>query len=117
MQSFSGKGNLKQLLLKIAEVIFLLNDNGGENMSAMIKAYLTSRQIRHQTTVPHRPEKNGLAVRMNTTLLEKARSMVAHAGVAKQYWAEVVASATYLRNQTPTRALPDGTTPYKKWYG
>ena len=95
----------------------LRTDNGGEYMSAEFKVYLTSRQIRHQTTVPHTPEQNGVAERMNRTLLEKARSMAAHAGVTKQYWAEAVASAAYLRNRTPTRALPDGTTPYEKWYG
>ena len=40
-----------------------------------------------------------------------------HAGLPECYWAEAVATAAYLRNQTPTRSLREKTTPYEKWYG
>ena len=42
---------------------------------------------------------------------------MAQAGLPEQYWAVAVATAAYLRNQTPTRSLKGKTTPYEKWYG
>ena len=65
-------------------------DNGGEYASTEFAEYLESRHIQHQTTVPHTPEQNGVAERVNRTLLEKARSMIAHADLPKSYWAEAV---------------------------
>ena len=95
----------------------LRTDNGGEYFSEKFKAYLKSRQINHQTTVPYTPEQNGVAERVNRTLTEKARAMVAQAELPKSYWAEAVFTATFLKNRTPTRALSEGVTPYEKWYG
>ena len=43
--------------------------------------------------------------------------MMAQAGLSECYCAEVVATAAYLRNRTPTRSLREKTTPYEKWYG
>jgi len=49
--------------------------------------------------------------------MESAHTMMAQAGLPEQYWAVAVATAAYLRNQTPTRSLKGKTTPYEKWYG
>ena len=46
-------------------------------------------------SVPHSPEQNGVAERMNRTLMESARSMLSHAGLSNRYWAEAVATAAY----------------------
>ena len=48
--------------------------------------------------------------------MESARAMIAHAGLSKEYWAEAVATAAYLRNRTATSALKEEKTPYEKWY-
>ena len=45
------------------------------------EAYLKSKQIHHELTVPHSPEQNGVAERMNCTLMETAQSMMAHDGL------------------------------------
>ena len=71
----------------------LRTDNGGEYVSAEFKTYLKSKGIRHQLSVPHSPEQNGVAERMNRTLIESARSMIAHAGLPNCFWAEAVATA------------------------
>ena len=42
--------------------------------------------------------------------------MIAHAGLLTNYWAEAVATATYLRNRTTMSALKENKTPYEKWY-
>ena len=41
---------------------------------------------------------------------------MSHAGLAKSYWAEAVATAAYLKNRTPTRSLEGDITPYERWY-
>ena len=95
----------------------LRSDNGGEYLSNELEEYLKSKGIHHELTVPHSPEQNGVAERMNRTLMETARSMIAHAGLPDCYWAEAVATAVYLRNCLPTTALNKKMTPYERWYG
>ena len=56
----------------------LRSENGGEDE---FEAYLKSKQIHHDLTVPHSPEQNGVAERINCTLMETARSMMAHDGL------------------------------------
>ena len=65
-------------------------------MSGEFKTYLKSKGIRHELTVPHTPEQNGVAERMNRTLMESPRSMIAHVGLSDKYWAEAVATAAYI---------------------
>ena len=70
--------------------------------------------VSNQLTVPHSPQQNGVAERMNRTLMESARSMLTHEGLPDRYWAEAVATAAYVRNRTPTTTVK---TPYEMWYG
>ena len=51
-------------------------DNGGEYMSKEFQTYLTSKGIEHQLTVPYSPQQNGVAERLNRTLMESARAML-----------------------------------------
>ena len=95
----------------------LRSDNGGEYLSKEFRSYLKSRGIHHELTVPYSPQQNGVAERMNRTLLETARSMMAHAGLPGKYWAEAVETASYIRNRTPTSALDGNKTPLEAWSG
>ena len=49
--------------------------------------------------------------------MEAARSMLSHAGLSNAYWAEAVATATYLRNRMVSSALKSGQTPFELWHG
>ena len=95
----------------------LRTDNGGECLSNEFKAYMKSKEIHHELTMPYFSEQNGVSERMNQTLVESARSMIAHAELPDRYWAGAVATAAYVRNRTPTTAIKEGTTPYERWYG
>ena len=88
----------------------LRTDNGGEYVSKEFEAYLKSKRIFHEVSVPHSPEQNGVAERMNHTSMESARSMLS-------YWAEAVATAAYIRNRMPTAGFKEEQTPYERWYG
>ena len=98
-------------------IVKLRTDNGGEYVSTEFQEYLKSKGIQHELTVAYTPQQNGIAERMNRTLMESARSMMSHARLPNHYWAEAVATAAYLKNHSSTAALEDGTTPYEKWYG
>ncbi|XP_046977607.1 uncharacterized protein LOC124543428 [Vanessa cardui] len=72
--------------------------------------------IKHQTSTPYTPEQNGVAERMNRTLVERAKCMLFEAKLQKSFWAEAVATAAYIINRSPSRVLAE-TTPYEKWTG
>jgi hypothetical protein len=52
---------------------------------------------------------------MNITLMDKARSMLSGAGLAQEFWVEVVNTTKYLLNMSPSLALVN-LTPHKVWY-
>ena len=72
----------------------LKTDGGGEYKSREFEQYLIRHQIEHEVTVPDSPEMNGLAERMNRTILEKAECMCVHAGLQYLLWAEAANTAT-----------------------
>ena len=74
----------------------LCSDNGDEYGSKLFETYLTEKGIFHQTTVPYNPAQNGVSERMNRTLVETARSMMSHAKMPVEFWAEAVSTAVYL---------------------
>lgn len=91
-------------------------DNGREYLSNEFTSLLTKCGIIHQSSTPYTPQQNGLAERMNRTLLERARCMLLNAKLQKQYWAEAVSCAAYITNRCPTRAL-SFLTPEEIWTG
>ncbi len=95
----------------------LRTDNGGEYLSKEFQTYLASKGIEHQLTVPHSPQQNGVAERLNRTLVESARAMLSHSNLANIFWAEAISTAAYLRNRTTTSGNEEQLTPYEKWYG
>ena len=92
------------------------SDNGGEFTSTRLEDYLKEEGIRHERTVPKTPQQNGVAERLNRTLVEMSRSMLLDAKLPQKFWAESVSTAVYLRNRCPTRAVK-GKTPYEAWCG
>ena len=93
----------------------LRSDNGGEYVSNKFAAFCRDRGIVQQFTPPYTPQLNGVAERMNRTLVESARCMLEHAGLSKQYWGEAVMTATFLRNRCPTRAIGHDKSPHEVW--
>ena len=92
----------------------LHTDNGGKYVSTKFEDNLKSEGIRHERTVPKTPEQNGVAERMNRTLVEIMRSMLIDAKLPHAFWAEAISTAVYLRNRSPTKVLKD-MTPFEAW--
>ncbi|KAH9779930.1 Integrase catalytic domain-containing protein [Citrus sinensis] len=59
---------------------------------------------------------NGVAERMNHTLLEKVRCILSNAGLDKKFWAEAMSYASHLVNWLLSAAV-GGKTPMKMWSG
>jgi transposase InsO family protein len=97
-------------------LIAIRSDNGGEFISHAFSDFLQSSGIQHQTTVAYKPQQNGVAERVNGILVERAKAMLHGAGMSRRFWAEAVATAAYLRNRGPTRAL-NNLTPQEAWSG
>ena len=89
----------------------LCTDNGGEYTSAEFTMYLKKQGVRHEFTVPKTPQQNGVAERMNRTLVKVVCSKLLD---AKLPWAEALSIAVHLRNRSPTTAV-QGKTPFEAW--
>ncbi|KAK3746619.1 hypothetical protein QZH41_003126 [Actinostola sp. cb2023] len=94
----------------------LRSDNGGEYVSTDFDIFLKSEGVVHQTTVPKTPQQNGVAERLNRTLVESVRSMLVQAKLPQKFWVEALNTAVYLHNRSHTRSL-EGLTPYEAWTG
>ncbi|KAJ0927704.1 putative RNA-directed DNA polymerase [Helianthus annuus] len=83
----------------------LRSDNGGEFINDSMKRFCQTKGIIHQTSCPHTPEQNGVVERKNRILLEITRALLIESRVPKSFWPEALATATYLINRLPTKAL------------
>jgi hypothetical protein len=90
--------------------------NGGEYTSSVFEKYLQNNGIKHHTTVPFNPQQNGVAERMNRTLLNMIRSMIFFKNVKLMFWGEAVLCVVYIKNRSPSVALQNKT-PYEMWHG
>ena len=68
----------------------LRSDNGTEYRNDQISYFCKKEGISRHFTVRDTPQQNGVAERMNRTLLEKVRCMLSNAGLGKQFWTEAV---------------------------
>jgi transposase InsO family protein len=96
-------------------VINVRTDRGGEYLNKELAEYYAKKGITHQTTAPYTPQQNGAAERLNRTLIERVRAMLADSSLPLSMWAEAVSTANYLRNLSPSRAR--ALTPWELFYG
>ncbi|RDB27836.1 Retrovirus-related Pol polyprotein from transposon TNT 1-94 [Hypsizygus marmoreus] len=89
-------------------------DRGGEFMSKEFSEHLKQAGTVRHLTVHDSPQSNGAAERANRTHVEGARTMMIAAGLPKYLWAEAIRHHVWLRNRTPTSALPGNITPYER---
>ena len=93
----------------------ICTDNGGEYCGPFDE-YCKHQGIRHQKTPPKTPQLNGLAERMNRTLMERVRCLLSEAKLPNSFWGEALLTAVHVINLSPTVAL-QGDVPNKIWYG
>ncbi|UYV66039.1 hypothetical protein LAZ67_3006262 [Cordylochernes scorpioides] len=102
-----------ELNLKIKDV---RTDNGTEFTNHRFKNFLIKNGIHYQLSTTYSPQSNGVAERVNRTLIETARTLLFDSGLPMAFWAEAVATASYVKNCTPHRSIKLDT-PMEKWKG
>ncbi|CAI7759623.1 unnamed protein product [Closterium sp. NIES-54] len=93
------------------------SDGAGEYRSDEFKAYLQERGIRRLFSLPHAHQKSGVAERLNRTLQEKLRALLAQAQLGPLYWPFAMDHATLLHNLLSSSALPNNASPHLPWAG
>ena len=94
----------------------LRSDNGGEYISDPFFEICKKEGITRHFSVRETPQQNGIAKRLNRTLLEKVRCMLSQAKLHKRFWAEALNYACHILNRLPSTTL-SGKTPIELWSG
>jgi transposase InsO family protein len=92
-------------------VKIIRTDRGGEFWNKKVEEFCREKGIIHQKTNPYSSQENGIAERLNKSLMEKARSMLEDAFLEKKFWGEAVMTANYVRNRTVSSV--HGKTPFE----
>ena len=82
----------------------------------MFDDYCKEVGIVKHLTVRHTPQHNGVAKRMNQTLLQRVRCMRLNVGLSKEFWAKAVNTTVYLVNKSPSIVI-DLKTAQEVWSG
>ena len=100
-----------------ARIKILRSDRGGEYMSWSFHATLQRKGVQHQCTVPYNPQQNGVAERLNRTLMDGARSLLSQARLRERWWGDALLYTVWCRNKVSHAALHRRGTPYQQWHG
>ena len=92
-------------------------DNGrGEYNKRFFLKFLRAKGISYEPAAPYTQNQNGVSERKIRTIVERARTMLLEASLPERFGADAVATAVYILNRSPTKALT-GTTPFEAWFG
>ncbi|CAB0004910.1 unnamed protein product [Nesidiocoris tenuis] len=103
------------LRTKIIEEADARKNNGSEFVNKKFDAYLKDCGIARRLSVPHTPQQNGLAERMNRTIMNMVRCFLIESQLPVSFWAEAASTAVYIKNRCPAAGI-NGKIPYKQWY-
>lgn len=84
-----------------AKIKVVRSDNGTEYDNNNFREFFIKHGIKYERSVPYSPQQNGLAERMNRTIIEKVRCMLIDAKLSKQFWGEAVCAAVNIINVLP----------------
>ncbi|CAA7015031.1 unnamed protein product [Microthlaspi erraticum] len=106
------KNLVENQMNKIVKV--LRTDNGLEFCNVKFDDYCRTHGIERHRTCTYTPHQNGVAERMNRTLMEKVRCMLNESGLGEEFWAEAASTAAYVINRSPCSAI-DHNVPEELW--
>ena len=83
----------------------LQTDNGTEFINSAVENLLTSHGTILRLSCPYTSQQNGKSERAIRTVNDTMRSLMFQAHVPESFWAEALATATYLLNRRPSKAI------------
>jgi len=83
----------------------LRTDNGLEFCNTEFDKFCEEHGISRKHTCAYTPQQNGVAERVNRTIMKKVRCMLADSGLSQKFWAEAASTACYLINRSPNSSL------------
>ncbi|KAG8482465.1 hypothetical protein CXB51_024471 [Gossypium anomalum] len=109
-------GDMSENCMTGKQIKYLHTDNSLEFYSDEFNRLCKSEGIVRHLTVRHTPQQNGVAERMNSTIMEKVRCMLSNVNLPKLFWAEAASTTCFLINQSPSVAI-EKKTPQEVWFG
>ncbi|GJR41231.1 putative ribonuclease H-like domain-containing protein [Tanacetum coccineum] len=98
------------------QVKIIRSDNGTEFKNRVMLEFCGEKGIKQEFSNARTPQQNGVAERMNRTLIEAARTMLADSHLPTTFWAEAVNTACYTFNRVRV-TKPQNKTPYELLFG
>lgn len=92
----------------------LRTDNGLEFCNLRFDQFCKDEGIVRHRTCSYTPQQNGVAERLNRSILNKVRNMLSESGLEAKFGAEAVSTAVYLLNRTPSSVI-DFEIPEQRW--
>jgi hypothetical protein len=89
-------------------------NGGGKYFSNEFSEYLKEHGIQRKYSCSYSPQQNAVVERKNKHIAEIACAMLNEKNLPNYFWAEAVANAVYIMNQTPTTSI-HGMTPEEKF--
>ena len=96
------------------KIVRFRSDNGGEYVSHAFDTLLAENGIARETPPPYSPQSNGVAERVNRTIIEGTVAFLSQAGAPKDLWAEALQAFVFVKNRSPHAAL-NGKVPLATW--
>ena len=96
--------------------MYMRIDNRRELLNNKIITFCQNEGITIETTAPYSPSQNNVAKHFNWTLIKLVQAMIIAKDLPIFLWDKATTYITFIRNQSPTRALK-GKTPYEVWIG
>jgi len=94
---------------------FFRTDGGGEYTSKQMEAEFKRLGIIHEVTAPYTPEQDGVAERMQETLVTRATTMLVDSRLPRKFWNLALRASAYTINRTPASAQ-NFSIPYEKLF-
>ncbi|GKB28763.1 retrovirus-related pol polyprotein from transposon TNT 1-94, partial [Tanacetum coccineum] len=95
---------LKMIQVRLNMIVQNIQTNNGTKfVNQTLRAYYEDVGISHQISVARSPQQNDVVKRQNRTLVEVARTMLIFSKAPLFLWAEAVATACFIQNQSLIR--------------
>lgn len=80
-------------------------DNALEFCNQKFDNFCKSEGVVRHRTCTYTPQQNGVAERLNRTIMNKVRGMLSESGLSQKFWAEAASTSVYLINISPSSAI------------